>query len=140
MSRVDDKYLELLRNRYRTANKKERTAILDDFVKTTPGSVFTMQSANPYNTAAHRDTTGKEILDQTDNQVDAWVASVGTGGTLLGVAEVLKEVNPNVKVIAIEPEDIIHPRLKSRDRIMPILLSCQKYVGKLWTFHLLKNR
>lgn len=79
---------------------------IDDFVEANPGSFYTLQVANPHNTAAHRDTTGKEILDQTDNKVDAWVASIGTGGTLLGVAEALKEVNPNVKVIAVEPEDM----------------------------------
>jgi len=82
------------------------TKTIDDFVKANPGSVAILQIANPYNTAAHRDATGKEILEQTDNKVDAWVASIGTGGTLLGVADTLKEVNPNVKVIAVEPEDM----------------------------------
>ncbi len=82
------------------------TKVVDDFVKANPGSVATLQVANPYNTAVHRDTTGKEILEQTDDKVDAWVASIGTGGTLLGVAETLKEVNPSVKVIAVEPEDM----------------------------------
>ena len=79
--------------------------VIYDYVKANPGSLAIGQGSNPYNTAANRDTTGKEILEQTDNKVDAWVASIGTGGTLLGVAEALKEVNPELKVIAVEPED-----------------------------------
>ena len=63
------------------------------------------QSCNPNNTAAHKDSTGKEILEQTDGRVDAWVASIGTGGTILGVAEALRRVNPGVEVVGLEPED-----------------------------------
>lgn len=62
------------------------------------------QLSNIYNVIAHKETTGKEILEQTDGKVDAWVASIGTGGTLLGVAEALKEKIPNVKIIGVEPE------------------------------------
>lgn len=62
------------------------------------------QALNPDNTNAHRDTTGKEIIEQTDGKVDAFIAAVGTGGTLLGVAEALKEVNPSVKIYGVEPE------------------------------------
>ncbi len=83
----------------------EGRRLCNDFEKSHPGSWAPRQVYNPYNVVAHRDTTGKEILEQTGNKVDAWVASVGTGGTLLGVAEALKEVNPSVKVIAVEPED-----------------------------------
>lgn len=61
------------------------------------------QALNPDNIKAHRDTTGKEIIEQTDGKTHAFVASVGTGGTLLGVYEALKEVNPNIKVYAVEP-------------------------------------
>lgn len=61
------------------------------------------QCSNPDNIAAHRETTGKEILAQTRGNVDAFVASVGTGGTLLGVSEALKEQKPGVKIIAVEP-------------------------------------
>ncbi len=65
------------------------------------------QSCNPYNTAAHRDSTGREILEQTDGKVDAFVASVGTGGTLLGVSESLRKDNPSVKLIGLVPEDTL---------------------------------
>ena len=58
--------------------------------------------SNPFNPGAH-EVTGREILDQTDCKVDAWVASIGTGGTLLGVARALKEKIPGVKVVGVEP-------------------------------------
>jgi cysteine synthase A len=61
------------------------------------------QALNPDNIAAHRETTGREIIEQTDGEVDVFVAAVGTGGTLLGVSEALKEVNPDVKIYAVEP-------------------------------------
>lgn len=63
------------------------------------------QMCNPYNTLAHRDTTGREILEQLDGKVDGWVASVGTGGTLLGVAEALRAQNPAVRVNGVVPTD-----------------------------------
>jgi cysteine synthase A len=69
-----------------------------------PKAWWARQVSNLYNVLAHKETTGKEILEQTEGKVDAWVASVGTGGTLLGVAEALKERIPNVKVFAVEPE------------------------------------
>ncbi|MEM3506966.1 MAG: cysteine synthase family protein [Candidatus Bathyarchaeia archaeon] len=62
------------------------------------------QVSNFYNILAHKETTGKEILEQTGGKVDAWVASIGTGGTLLGVAEALREKIPNVKIVGVEPE------------------------------------
>ena len=61
------------------------------------------------NSKAHREGTGVEILEQMDGKVDAWVASIGTGGTLLGVAETLKEMNPNLLVSGVVPTD--DPRL-----------------------------
>jgi cysteine synthase A len=61
------------------------------------------QALNPHNIAAHRETTGREIIEQLDGKVDAFVASVGTGGTLLGVSEALKQMNPDVKIYAVEP-------------------------------------
>ena len=61
------------------------------------------QFENPLNIEAHELTTGKEILIETKGKVDAFVAGVGTGGTLMGVGQALKKVNPNVKIIAIEP-------------------------------------
>jgi cysteine synthase A len=61
------------------------------------------QYCNPYNVAAHRDTTGREILAQVEGMIDALVVSVGTGGTLVGVAEALRERFPDLLVVAVEP-------------------------------------
>jgi cysteine synthase A len=68
------------------------------------------QLCNPDNTRAHREQTGVEILEQLDGEVDAWVASIGTGGTLLGVAETLREVNPDLIVSGVLPTD--DPRIE----------------------------
>jgi len=68
-------------------------------------SVFLpMQFRNPANPAAHRDTTAREIWKDTDGKVEAVVVGVGTGGTITGVAEGLKECNPDIRIIAVEPE------------------------------------
>ena len=63
------------------------------------------QLCNVDNTAAHRDGTGAEILEQMDGSIDGWVSSVGTGGTLLGVAQTLKEHHPALKVVGVVPTD-----------------------------------
>lgn len=69
----------------------------------TPGSVILGQFVNPANPAAHRRTTGEEIWRDTEGKVDIFVAGVGTGGTVIGVAQALKAHNPAIKVVAVEP-------------------------------------
>ncbi len=72
-------------------------------VDATPGAVLAGQFVNPANPEAHRRTTGPEIFEDTDGQVDIFVAGVGTGGAITGVGEYLKERRPGVKIVAVEP-------------------------------------
>lgn len=77
--------------------------VAEDIVASTPGAVMPGQFDNPANPAIHYATTGPEIWADTDGQVDAFIAGVGTGGTLSGTGKFLKEKNPNCQIIAVEP-------------------------------------
>ena len=76
-----------------------------DLERSDPKVWWANQDGNVNNMLAHKESTGREILEQLDNKVDAWVASIGTGGTILGVAEALREKVGHVNVIGLEPED-----------------------------------
>ena len=77
----------------------------EELVATTPGAFMPMQFENPANPAAHRASTAMEVWDDTDGQVDCFVAGVGTGGTITGVGQVLKAKKPGVRIVAVEPTD-----------------------------------
>jgi cysteine synthase A len=77
----------------------------EELAASIPGSFMPQQFKNPANPEIHRRTTAEEIWRDTDGEIDIFVAGVGTGGTLTGVGEVLKQRKPDVKVIAVEPFD-----------------------------------
>ena len=91
-----------------TPGKEGMTAAIakaEELAASIPGSFIPDQFNNPANAAAHYRTTGPEIWQDTDGHVDAFVAGVGTGGTITGTGRYLKEQNPDLKVVAVEPAD-----------------------------------
>ena len=83
---------------------KGAIAKAEELQKEIPNSVVLQQFANPANPAAHRKSTAEEIWRDTDGQVDILVSGIGTGGTITGIGEVLKERKPGVKIVAVEPD------------------------------------
>ncbi len=82
---------------------KGAIAKANELAESIPDSIIAGQFVNPANPKAHFETTGPEIYEDTDGNVDIFVAGVGTGGTVTGVGEYLKSKNPNVKIVAVEP-------------------------------------
>ncbi len=77
----------------------------DELAKEIPNSFIPGQFVNPANPAIHKATTGPEIWEDTEGKIDIFVAGVGTGGTITGIGEYLKRMNPNIQIVAVEPAD-----------------------------------
>lgn len=85
----------------------------------TPNSFYSNQYHNPDNTLTHYETTGPEIWKQTEGRITHFIAGMGTGGTITGVGKYLKEKNPNVKVIGIDPEGSVYTEFKKSGKMGP---------------------
>ncbi|HET6301346.1 cysteine synthase A [Microbacterium sp.] len=88
-----------------TKGMSESLRVANEIVEKTPGAILAKQFENEANPAIHRKTTAEEIWRDTDGDIDIFVAGIGTGGTITGVGQVLKERKPDVKVVAVEPKD-----------------------------------
>ena len=88
-----------------TKGMAESLRVANEIVEKTPGAILAKQFENEANPAIHRKTTAEEIWGDTDGDIDIFVAGIGTGGTITGVGQVLKERKPDVKVVAVEPKD-----------------------------------
>ena len=115
---------------------KGAIAKAEELKETIPGAVILGQFVNPANPAAHKATTGPEIWEQTAGKVDIFVAGVGTGGTITGVGEYLKEKNPDIVIWAVEPEHAAilsggsigtHLQMGIGDGVIPEILNQQIY-------------
>ncbi len=101
---------------------KVLTKIMEDYALSR-GGIYLNQGDNPFNPQAHYDTTGPEIWEDTDGKVDYFVALVGTGGTLVGCSKYLKEKNPEVKIVGVQPavesrKDPAHPEKNTIDGVL----------------------
>jgi len=109
------------------------TEVAKRIVRETPNSILANQYFNPKNPEAHYKTTGPELWDQTGGQIDYFVCSVGTGGTISGVGKFLKEKNPNIKIIGIDPKGSILRDYFYTKKYSPILKTYKvEGIGQDW--------